>query len=675
MSKTELLLSKLRNISVLVSIGAFVFFVIDLLFAVINDAIDCSGDQLLCTIGSEHVGFKTTLWMLFVIMMVFLVLARVLDFILQRESKLLDVNEYRESLVKKEELSFSQTKIYSDIIKTKKSRYTDLSSDGGEEDVLEEEADVKEEVTSARERTRERLPFFARKKLEEAMKDEDEKTELIKDSETDTLEEIKPKQPFMNKVKEINWKFWKKEKLDSSELAEEAAEIQEEKDQAPKKPFMDKVKEINWKFWEKEKLESVESTEETDEIQEEKDKTPKKPFMEKVKEINWAFWVKEKTEIDTENEEEVDTDKEPKKPFMDKIKEINWAFWKKEKTEITDEFEGEIIEDDQSVKPVKKSVKSKGSKMAADKEKSKTQKVDIIDKSEKEKEFYTRLNKGELIEIVAESTELSKVKARLVINTMLDIIVEQVKKDDEVKIGKFGRFKRVAVKASNDVDPNTGKRVKIEEGFTVNFYPDKVFKDMITDDVSQTTEKYLLTKKVMRNMTETQVEEELYKEEKIHEHVDLKVVQSKEFVKEEKVVKEKPIVKEVKKEPVIEEKPVIIQEKKVEVKPEVKAETPKPKKQKVSVLTKTKADLIETIFETTGISKNKSNKFLGVFGKVITEELANGGDVELTGIGTMTTIVMPAKEAVNPQTKQKIIVPEHRQVRMRFNEDYKDKFS
>ena len=60
--------------------------------------------------------------------------------------------------------------------------------------------------------------------------------------------------------------------------------------------------------------------------------------------------------------------------------------------------------------------------------------------------------------------------------------------------------------------------------------------------------------------------------------------------------------------------------------------------------------------------------------KVITEELSTKGEVELTGIGTIITILMPSKEAVNPQTKQKIIVPEHRQVRMRFSEEYKKKF-
>ena len=33
---------------------------------------------------------------------------------------------------------------------------------------------------------------------------------------------------------------------------------------------------------------------------------------------------------------------------------------------------------------------------------------------------------------------------------------------------------------------------------------------------------------------------------------------------------------------------------------------------------------------------------------------------------------MPAKDAVNPQTKEKIVVPEHKEVRFRFDEDFKE---
>ena len=695
MSRTELLLSKLRNISALVSIGAFVFFVIVLIFAVINGAITCPEGEILCTIAPNDAIFKSLLWTLFVIMIVFLVTARVLDYILQRESKLVDVNEYRDSLVKKEELSFSQTKIYSDILRTKKSRYTDLSSDGVEEDIFEEEEALDETEPSAPEKTRDtKLSFFARKKLEQAMMEKEESAEVIEEVESDEVSELEPKQTFMDKVKAFNWAFWAKDKVETDELVDDDGVEKE-----PKPSFMDKVKNVNWAFWTKEKTETDETLDQ-DQI-EEIDKEPKQSFMDKVKNVNWAFWKKEKTEIDEESveadDEITDEIKEPKQPLLEKFKNINLMFWSKEKSKKSDDFDDlQEIEEETD-----KSVKTKGSKVALVKEKTKIEEPEIIDESVKEKEFYTRLNKGELVEIVAKATSLSKAKSRLVINSTLDIITEQVKNDDEVRISKFGRFKKVEVKASNDIDPNTGKRVKIEEGYAVKFYPDKVFKDMITEDVDQTGDKSLLTKTVMKHMTETEVEEELYKESKIHEHVDLKVVKEKPVIEEEPVVEEKPTVEEkpiveekpaVKEKPIAEEKPVVVKEPVVEeeavvekvsaikdeeiikVKADIPVAKPAPKKVKVSTVTKTKADLIEYIFETTEISKNKSNKFLGTFGKVIIAELTNGGEVLLEGIGTIVTIVMPAKEAVNPQTKQKITVPEHRQVRMRFSDEFKAKF-
>lgn len=612
MSKTELLLSKLRNISVIVSIGAFAFFVIDLLMAVVFGAIDCDDSGWPCEIGPEHFGFKSTLWILLVFFVVFLVLGRVLDFLLQKESKLVDVNSYRESLVRQEEVSFSQTKIYSDILKTKKARYTDMANGGEDEDELEDEftevpeSNLRDKINAAK------LPFFARKKLEES-----------------------------NKVVEVA-------KVDEIEEAEEQDTPEEVIQTEPKETFMDKVKDSMGKV------------------------------KDKVQSVEWKFWEKEKSETDAKEDE----DQEPKVSFMEKVKSVNWMFWTKEKTSKSSEFDDELLEEDEKVARPKKSAKSKGSKVAIISDKEKTEETETIDESVKEKEFYTRLNKGELIEIVAKATQLSKAKARLAINTTLNIITEQVKNEDEVKIGKFGRFKKIEVKEGMGVHPTTGKPMKIQAGFTVKFYPDKVFKEMILDDVDHTAGKSLLTKTAMKKMSETAVEEELYKEAKIHEHVELKVVKEKEFLKEESVVKEEPVVvkEEPKKEPKKEPAPKV--EPKVEEKAPIPVaktiEKPKPavakKPKKVSVVTKTKADLIEFIFETTEISKNKSNKFLGTFGKVITEELAKGGEVELKGLGVITTIVMPAKDAVNPQTKEKITVPEHRQVRMRFSEDYKKKF-
>ena len=401
MSKIELVLSKLRSISVLVSIGTFAFFVITFAFAVINGKINF-------TTGVYDVGYETLLILFFIIFLGALVIARAIDLFLQREAKLMDVSEYRKSLKQKEEVSFSQTKIYSNIIKTKKSKYPEEAPSKG-----------------------------------------------------------------LNKTK--------KDIFDNNNF------------------------------------------------------------------------------VETENLKDTITNK--------KIKET-----------------------DQLV-----------------------------------------LYKSGLIEIVAKETNLSKVKAKLLINSTLSIITEQLKNENEVKIGKFGRFKKVFVKAKDETNPTNGKVIKVLEGYTVKFYADKIFKDMIALDTMQVSNNALQS-----NQSEIEEESQIKEKSVIDKKLEIEEKLETEDIPE-KVVSRKP--------------------------------------PKVKIVTKTKTDFIEIIASSGEISKNKSNKFLAAFSKVITEELVNDGEVELTGLGKMITIVMPAKDAVNPQTQQKIIVPSHKQVRFRFLKEFKNKFN
>jgi len=250
---------------------------------------------------------------------------------------------------------------------------------------------------------------------------------------------------------------------------------------------------------------------------------------------------------------------------------------------------------------------------------------------EDESMFYTRLNKGELIDIINRATTLNQKSSKLFLNTMLKVIIEELKKDNEVKIAKFGKFKRVFVEAHKKTNKKSGKEVQIEAGSNVYFYPDKAFSLLIADS-EQTSDKLLLTKSEMDKLSEDQVQDELIREEKIREHVELKVVLD-------------PIKEEEKK-----------------------------KAKKKATVTKTKLDVINYIHKNTKLSKNKSNKFLNEFEKVITEELKSGREVNIPGLGTFLTILMPKKEAMNPQTHKIIVVNEHRQVRLRIDSEFKNKF-
>ena len=89
--------------------------------------------------------------------------------------------------------------MYSDILKTSKSRYSDISSE--KEEGSKDTSDLQERIDE------QKLSFFARKKLEQSMKEE-----IVSEVEEvqDKTEDIEEKESFMDKVKAVNWKFWEK---------------------------------------------------------------------------------------------------------------------------------------------------------------------------------------------------------------------------------------------------------------------------------------------------------------------------------------------------------------------------------------------------------------------------------------------------------------------------------
>lgn len=246
------------------------------------------------------------------------------------------------------------------------------------------------------------------------------------------------------------------------------------------------------------------------------------------------------------------------------------------------------------------------------------------------KKYYTRLTKSDLNKIVSEVAGISVYKSRKFVNTLLDTIKDELSEGNEVKIDDFGKFNTRLAKEKKSRNPRTGEALIVPEHNVVKFTAFKKFKDDITNDVTETSHRYLLTKTVKKELSEDEVQNELIKEEIAHEHVEVTVIEEQKKVK-------------------------------------------KPKKP--TVPKKTKADIIEYISSNTDLSKNKASKFLKFYSEVIKESLANKEDVKVEGFGTFTTIHIPTKEAVNPATGEKITVQEHNQVRMRFDKSFKAKLN
>lgn len=69
-----------------------------------------------------------------------------------------------------------------------------------------------------------------------------------------------------------------------------------------------------------------------------------------------------------------------------------------------------------------------------------------------------------------------------------------------------------------------------------------------------------------------------------------------------------------------------------------------------------KTELIEAIAAGAGLSKADSKKALDATVGAIKEALAKGDKVQLIGFGTFAVSERPAREGINPSTKEKISI-------------------
>lgn len=70
-----------------------------------------------------------------------------------------------------------------------------------------------------------------------------------------------------------------------------------------------------------------------------------------------------------------------------------------------------------------------------------------------------------------------------------------------------------------------------------------------------------------------------------------------------------------------------------------------------------KTDFIKAVAEKTGISQKETKMVIDAALDVITDVLAKGEKVTLTGFGTFEVRSRQAREGVNPQTREKIHIP------------------
>jgi len=91
------------------------------------------------------------------------------------------------------------------------------------------------------------------------------------------------------------------------------------------------------------------------------------------------------------------------------------------------------------------------------------------------------MNKGDLIDQVAEKAVVTKKQADAVLTAALETIVEAVSEGQKVTLVGFGSFERRERKAREGRNPKTGDKMEIPATRVPAFSPGKLFKESVAD--------------------------------------------------------------------------------------------------------------------------------------------------------------------------------------------------
>ena len=85
-----------------------------------------------------------------------------------------------------------------------------------------------------------------------------------------------------------------------------------------------------------------------------------------------------------------------------------------------------------------------------------------------------------------------------------------------------------------------------------------------------------------------------------------------------------------------------------------------------------KAELVAAMAEQAGLSKKDAEAALKAFTDVVSDELKNGGKVQLVGFGTFEVSKRAAREGRNPQTGKTMSIPASKAPKFKAGKALKD---
>ena len=85
-----------------------------------------------------------------------------------------------------------------------------------------------------------------------------------------------------------------------------------------------------------------------------------------------------------------------------------------------------------------------------------------------------------------------------------------------------------------------------------------------------------------------------------------------------------------------------------------------------------KTELIAAVAEKADISKKDAEKAVKAFTDVVSEELVNGGKIQLVGFGTFEVSERPAREGRNPRTGETMTIAATKTPKFKVGKALKD---
>ncbi len=91
------------------------------------------------------------------------------------------------------------------------------------------------------------------------------------------------------------------------------------------------------------------------------------------------------------------------------------------------------------------------------------------------------MRKPDLVDAIADRTELTKDKATDALNVLLDEITKALERKESVNLIGFGSFESRERGARMGKNPQTGEPIQIKASTTVGFKPGKALKEAVND--------------------------------------------------------------------------------------------------------------------------------------------------------------------------------------------------